>query len=105
MVQGQSWIPLVVKARLSEWKARTDLVWYAASGAVELRLQDAMVYQPGPSARMDWAALHTAVTAVHDDGHLAKFVRGLKHCEDVSGPSEYGDEVAIHSWRDLVDIA
>ncbi|KAJ5802310.1 uncharacterized protein N7503_004760 [Penicillium pulvis] len=109
MVREQSWIPLAVKARLVEWKVRTDLVWYAASGAVELRLQDAMEYQPGPSAGMNWAALYTAVTAVHDDGHLAKFVRGLKHGEDISRPYN-GDEegsfpIQGETWLKIAQLA
>ncbi|KAJ5527926.1 hypothetical protein N7513_012085 [Penicillium frequentans] len=110
MVREQSWIPLAVKARLVEWKARTDLVWHAASGAVELRLQGAKEYQPGPSAGMDWAALYTAVTAVHDDGHLAKCVRGLKHGEDVSRPFEDGDEegsfpIQEETWLKIAQLA
>ncbi|KAJ5769688.1 hypothetical protein N7520_004247 [Penicillium odoratum] len=106
----QDWIPVAVKARLVEWKTRTDLVWYAASGAVELRLQDLLEYSPGPSAGMDWAALYTAVTAVHDDGHLAKFLRGLKHGEEVSRPFEDADEndsfpIRGDTWLRIAQLA
>ncbi|KAA8646580.1 hypothetical protein EYZ11_006285 [Aspergillus tanneri] len=106
----QEWIPVEVKARLVEWKARTDLVWYAASGAVELRLGDLLDYVPGPSADIDWRDLYTAVTMVHDDGHLAKFVRGLKHGEEVSRPFEEGDEngsfpIKEEIWLKIAQLA
>ncbi|GAB1213272.1 hypothetical protein ATERTT37_002421 [Aspergillus terreus] len=86
----QPWISPVVKARLVEWKARVDLVWYTATGAVQLHLPSLLNYIPTSSAGMDWAALYQAVAAVHDDGHLAKLVRALKSGEAVSSPFEKG---------------
>lgn len=74
----QPWISLADKVRLVEFKGRIDLVWYAASGAVELRLDDIIHYRPDKSAGMDWTALFRAVLTEHDDGHLAKLVRALK---------------------------
>lgn len=86
----QLWISDETKMRLVEWKGRLDLVWYAASAAAELRVQDIDDYKGGPSADMDWTALYRAITAAHDDGHVAKFVRALKNGEEVSKAFEYG---------------
>ncbi|KAL4995977.1 hypothetical protein BDV10DRAFT_202676 [Aspergillus recurvatus] len=103
----QSWITDAGKARLVEWKARMDLVWYCASGGVELRLEDVLDYTPALSAGMDWSALYGAVTTVHDDGHLAKFVRALKHGEEVSRPFEDADAFPIKGrlWLKIAQMA
>lgn len=87
----QSWIKLEDRIRLVEWKARLDLAWYAANGAAELRLEDIARYEPTASKGMHWRALYKAVNEVHDDGHIAKFVRALKNGETVSAPFEQGD--------------
>jgi hypothetical protein len=84
----QPWISLEDKIRLLEYKARVDLVWYAASGAVELRIDDIITYKPTASANMDWSSLNRAVCAEHDDGHLAKLIRALKFGEEMSAPFE-----------------
>ncbi|AEO66249.1 099811ce-411b-4082-844d-f9b42c878f83 [Thermothielavioides terrestris] len=79
----ETWIDVADRARLVEWKARLDLVWYAASGAVALDAGAIASYVPGPSKGMGWAELYRAVLGQHDDGHLAKFVRALKNGCDV----------------------
>jgi hypothetical protein len=84
----QPWIRPEHKVRLIEWKARVDLVWYAASGAVELCLQDIVDYRPHHG--LNWQSLYQAVPRVHDDGHLAKFIRALKAGEQISRPFEQG---------------
>ncbi|KAL4985711.1 hypothetical protein BDW68DRAFT_198603 [Aspergillus falconensis] len=87
----QAWISLEDRARLVEWKARLDLAWYAANGAAELRLEDIAGYEPTASKGMDWRELYRAVNEVHDDGHIAKFVRALKNGEEASRPFEEGE--------------
>ena len=87
----QPWISTETKVRLIEWKGRLDLVWYAASGAGELRIEDVKDYKGSSSAHMTWSALYQAINAMHDDGHVAKFVRALKNGEEVSKPFEHGD--------------
>jgi questin oxidase-like protein len=105
----QPWISITDKIRLVEWKGRLDLVWYAASAAVELRLEDVVNYSPGPSTGMDWNALYRAVLTVHDDGHLVKLVRGLKHGEEISKPFENeGAEsfpIKGDSWLKIAQMA
>lgn len=88
---AQPWISVEDKTRLVEWKARLDLAWYAANGAAELRLEDVSRYEPTASKGMDWRDLYRAVNEVHDDGHIAKFVRALKNGEDASKPFEEGE--------------
>lgn len=80
---AQPWIDAAVKARLVEWKARVDMVWYVSSGVVELHLEEVLPYSPGASAGMGWRELYGAVRVVHDDGQLAKFVGALRIGEEV----------------------
>ena len=90
----QPWIKVEDKTRLVEWKARLDLAWYAANGAAELRLEDITGYASTASKGMDWRELYKAVNQVHDDGHIAKFVRALKNGHDASRPFEEGEWAA-----------
>jgi hypothetical protein len=80
----QEWISIEDKVRLVEWKGRLDLVWYAASRAVDLRIEDIDNYVASRSAGMSWEGLFQAVLKVHDDGHLAKLIRALFNGERVS---------------------
>lgn len=106
----QPWISTGTKVRLVEWKARLDLVWYAASGAVELYIDDVINYTPARSVGMDWTALCQAVNVVHDDGHLAKFVRALKNGQETSRPFECGEgadafPVKGDMWLKIAEMA
>lgn len=84
----QPWIRIEDRARLVEWKARLDLVWYAASAAPELRPENLMDYEPTLSRGMDWNQIYQDVNRHHDDGHVAKFVRALKNGEEMTLPFE-----------------
>jgi hypothetical protein len=88
----QSWISLEDKIRLVERKGRVDLLWYAASGAVDLNHSAIANYTAHLSAGLDWDALYKAVVKEHDDGHLVKLVRALKHGQTISQPFESSDE-------------
>ncbi|KAF2209153.1 hypothetical protein CERZMDRAFT_100670 [Cercospora zeae-maydis SCOH1-5] len=87
----QDWITLEDKVRLVEWKARMDLVWYAASGAAPLDLNFLTGYKPTHSAGMSWTDLYQAINGTHDDGHVAKFVRAIKNGESVAKAFEGAD--------------
>lgn len=80
----QQFIPLADRVRLLEFKGRMDLVWYAACGAPELRLENVEYYVAGPSAELDWDGLFRFINIMHDDGHVAKFARALKHGENMA---------------------
>jgi hypothetical protein len=86
----QPWLRIEDKIRLVEWKARLDLVWYASCACPELRPQDIHEYKPTLSEGLDWATMYSALNKLHDDGHVAKFVRALKNGEDVANPYETG---------------
>ncbi|KIW05304.1 uncharacterized protein PV09_03829 [Verruconis gallopava] len=102
------WISQEDKVRLVEWKGRLDLVWYAASGAVELRLDDITNYTPDRSAGYDWETLFKAVLKTHDDGHLIKAVRALKNGEEYSKTVNTDDEevfpVRNNSWFKIAQM-
>lgn len=87
----QPWIKVEDKVRLVEWKGRLDIVWYAASGCPELNVDDVAGYEATHAKDMGWKELYRAITAMHDDGHVAKFVRALKNGEEVSKPFEHGE--------------
>ncbi|TVY88955.1 Oxidoreductase [Lachnellula willkommii] len=76
----ESWISEQDKVRLVEWKGRTDILWYAACGCPELKASAISDY---PAAK-SWEELYRAVNLMHDDGHVAKFVRAIKSAEEVS---------------------
>ncbi|KAJ5698559.1 hypothetical protein N7462_000564 [Penicillium macrosclerotiorum] len=110
IVVRQPWISAELKARLVEWKARVDLVWYTGTGAVEILLENLLKYSPTVSVDMDWKNLYRAVTLEHDDGHLAKFVRALKFGEDISKPFEEGEgkedfPIKGESWLRLAQMS
>ncbi|KAL5356057.1 hypothetical protein BJX96DRAFT_185540 [Aspergillus floccosus] len=82
----QPWIAVADRVRLVEWKGRLDLAWYAVCGVPALDLVDVENYAGSPSGEMGWTELFRVVNEQHDDGHVAKFVRALKHGEEVSAP-------------------
>lgn len=90
----QPWIRIEDRVRLVEWKARLDLVWYAACGTPELRLADVEGYKAGPSAGWTWEKMFDVLKGMHDDGHVSKFARALKNGEDVSRPFEGGEHAS-----------
>lgn len=78
---GQDWIPLADRARLVEYKARTDLMWYAATKASPLDPQAISGYTNPESDQLGWDELFRDVRRESDDGHAAKFIRALKNGE------------------------
>ena len=74
----QFWISTANKARPVEWKCRLDLVWYVSCGRPELDGSDISEYEGGPADGMVQDKLYKTINAMHDDGHVAKFVRALK---------------------------
>ena len=105
----EPWISLENKVRLVEWKGRTDLMWYAASGCAPLDIEEINNYNAGPSANMDWSELYRAINVSHDDGHVAKFVRAIKSAEDVSRPFEQQAKLEYpvkgKAWLNLARMA
>lgn len=90
----QDWISVEDKVRLVEWKGRLDIVWYAASGCPELDIEGISGYDAyATSAKgMGWNELYKAIVAMHDDGHVAKFVRALRNGMEVCAPFENGED-------------
>ncbi|KAK5075027.1 hypothetical protein LTR64_001232 [Lithohypha guttulata] len=98
VVLRQSWISLEDKMRLVEWKGRADLAWYAFSGCAALD-RNAMTEYEGPLTKdMGWDNLFAAVRKEHDDGHIAKFIRAVKHGEEISQAYEKGE------WADAFPV-
>lgn len=87
----QPWLKMEDKVRLLEWKGRLDLVMYAAISCPELRPENLLEYEPTLSKGMTWNTMYKAITSIHDDGHIAKFVRALKIGEDMARGFEQSD--------------
>ena len=90
----QDWIPLADRARLVEYKARTDLMWYAATGSALLDTEAISGYKDPESDGLSWDDLFRDVVRESDDGHAAKFIRALKNGEQTSKNYEQTEEWA-----------
>jgi len=93
---GQDWIPLADRARLVEYKARTDLMWYAATGSSPLDTEAISGYAHPESDGMSWDDLFRDVRRECDDGHAAKFIRALKNGEQTAKRYEQTEEWAAY---------
>ncbi|KAH6843306.1 hypothetical protein B0I37DRAFT_384165 [Chaetomium sp. MPI-CAGE-AT-0009] len=87
----QDWISLEDRVRIVEWKARPDLAWYAVSGSAPLVGDSISAYSDPESDGLGWEELFRDVIKEHDDGHAPKFIRALKHGEDVAREFEEGE--------------
>lgn len=92
----QPWIPLADRARLVEYKARTDLLWYAATGSAALDSEAIADYTHPESDGVGWDDLFRDVRRESDDGHAAKFIRALKNGEQTAKRYEETEEWAAY---------
>lgn len=85
-INNQPWLSRENKARLIEWKGRTDLITYCARLGPELLPDQIPAYKP-KQPNMTWPLLIERVLAVEDDdGHIAKFLRAVAHASRVCAP-------------------
>ena len=94
VLNRQDWIPLADRARLVTYKARTDLMWYAATGSPSLDTEAISGYKNPESEDSSWDDLFRDVVRESDDGHAAKFLRALKNGEQTSKDYEQTKEWA-----------
>ena len=76
----QGWISNANKARLLEWKGRTDLAMYASRGSPKLLLDEITTYRP-KNPNDGWEEVFERVRRHNDDGHAAKLLRALANGE------------------------
>ncbi|KAI1813539.1 HypA protein [Poronia punctata] len=88
-INAQDWISTENKVRLLEWKIRFDLLQYAARACPSLSLDKITGYQPKDKDLKPITELLPRIFALNDDGHIAKLVRAIGICEQIS--SEYED--------------
>ena len=95
----QPWLSDADKARLLEWKGRTDLAMYASRRAPVLHQEDINQYRtPGTelSSRADrWRDVFERVSKDPEDGHASKLVRTLAWSEKLSVDFEQCKEFAV----------
>jgi hypothetical protein len=104
-INRQDWITAENKARLLEWKTRSDLAIYASRRAPDLHLNEITEYKPRiPSG---WNALFNRVNNFYDEGHGAKLVRALVSGETVVKPFEHSKAIVIKGdmWLKIAHMA
>ena len=91
---GVPWISEANKTRMVEWMGRLELAAYVGMSCPELHLDEITNYAPR-SSQDDWPQLIKRATAVEDDGHTSKFIRGLIQGERVSKEFEDKDNFLV----------
>lgn len=100
LIRQRDWISLADRIRLVERKVRTDFAWYVASGSVALDPAYITGYTSPESDGWRWGDVFSAVVKEHDDGHAAKFIRALKHGEQVTSKFEAGEWADYFPMKD-----
>lgn len=110
-INGQPWLSAQNKARLLEWKGRTDLLTYASRLAPQLYPDEITNYKPRQSG-MTWLSLiKNANKVTHDDGHINKLIRALAHGARVCAPYEAQPELSSRfplrgdGWLQIANMA
>lgn len=82
----QPWISTAVKVRLTERMGRLALAAYVGCGFPDLLLDKIVDYMARYKDEVgeQWVALKRRAVDIGDDGHAAKFVRGLMHGQKLS---------------------
>lgn len=88
------WMSLETKARLLEFKVRTDLIIFANQGSPELRTEAINDYEPRRSDCNNWSSVFDRALKVPDDGHVVKMIRALRHGSIISRPYEEAEEAS-----------
>ncbi|KAE8343376.1 hypothetical protein BDV24DRAFT_149648 [Aspergillus arachidicola] len=83
----QQWISIETRARLLEWKGRSDLITYAALGCPKLYPDRITGYRPKQAAT-GWSDVVQRARVYQDDGHACKVIRALMCAENVCQPFE-----------------
>jgi hypothetical protein len=93
-INAQPWLSAQNKARLLEWKGRTDLLTYASRLAPEIHRNEIPNYTPRQDG-MTWPLLIKRANKIsHDDGHIPKLIRALAHGAQVCARYEARQELS-----------
>ena len=107
----QEWLRAEDKARLLEWKGRTDLLTYASRLAPELYADEITNFTPQQDG-MTWSLLIERTNKItHDDGHVPKLVRALAHGAKICAPYEARQDISYKfplkgdGWLQIANMA
>ncbi|KAI8627697.1 HypA protein [Xylariaceae sp. FL1651] len=103
-INAADWISTANKVRLLEWKIRFDLLQYAARACAPVSIEKITSYVPRDKPLKPTAELLPRIFALNDDGHVAKLVRAVGICQEVSKKFENKDWLAIKGddlWNKL----
>lgn len=97
----QPWISTAVKASLTGCIGRPTLAAYVGCDPPDLLLKEVVGYAPRYKDKADdpWEELVCRAIDVEDDGHAAKFVRGLMHGQKLS--AKYEDNASFMVKGDM----
>ncbi|KAI9709842.1 MAG: hypothetical protein M1828_002359 [Chrysothrix sp. TS-e1954] len=103
----QDWISVENKAKILEYKGRTDLCQYASRRSPNLLMSEIEDYIPRRVDASDWTSIVERAIAVDDDGHASKLVRALARGQQICGPFEERHEFRIkkHMWLKMGNMA
>lgn len=104
----QDWISPEIKAKLLTWKGRYDLLLFASRGCPCPSLGEIKTYKH-KLQHQTWQTLFARAAAFAsdgDDGHAAKFVRGLYRGAELCKPYEGKDGFRIYGpmWLTLANM-
>ncbi|KAB8219477.1 hypothetical protein BDV33DRAFT_231532 [Aspergillus novoparasiticus] len=99
----QEWISIETRARLLEWKGRSDLITYAALGCPQLYPERITGYRPKKAAT-GWPDVVQRARVYQDDGHACKVIRALMCAENICQPFE-GEEGFPLKKADFLTLA
>lgn len=98
------WLDETSKARLLEWKARSDLANYINGGSPELRWDEVTTYQP-KTASDDWLQIFDRAFAFKDDGHVAKLLRALANGSQLTDANKVEDiALSTDDWHTMAHM-
>ncbi|KAJ5630159.1 hypothetical protein N7528_003816 [Penicillium herquei] len=98
-----SWIRESDKCRLLEWKGRADLMLYCQVGLPAQRPEELLTYRPQyPSG---WSEVFRRACDYKDDGHLAKFIRGIATAYQTSKPFASKPHFLLKTEQEFLQIA
>ncbi|KAJ5718844.1 uncharacterized protein N7483_009926 [Penicillium malachiteum] len=98
-----SWISERAKCRLLEWKGRADLMLYCQVGLPAQQPEELLTYRPQyPSG---WSEVFKRACDYKDDGHLAKFIRGIATAYQISKPFVSKSHFSLKTEEQFLQIA
>lgn len=90
------------KAQLIQMTGHIMLYMAAGVGCPEPHLEHTLEHDPKVAGGSDWEEIFAQACEQRDDGHMIKFIRALKHGENVSKPYDHVDAFRLKQAMFLI---